>query len=406
MRTGYDVVVRPLPAGADPGALADLIARLPEHVHLLRPVMSADASGRPLLVTRLAPHLGLDELVRRRGGLAPAEVVGVGLAVGRGLAALHSAGLVHGGVSTTSVVVGAEARPLLDATSMLALEAPTTQPGDDVVALAELLSGVVEAPVPPAMTEILLAAAERDPELPATELVRRLVAACPPEPLRLVARPVATVARPKLARRRLRRPRPRPLSSGVRRGIVVGLCVVAAVLAAVLAGIGWERVSDREPAAARVPTPVPTPLASITSTAAPTTARPSASPAAVDWAGLLAQLDDRREEAFTQGDLAALTDVDAPGSAVLAEDTAALDALSAAAVHASGFRQVLARRIPCRSPRRGSCLQVVDERPAYALVRATDGSVVADRPARGEQSWRVELVLGDAGWQFAAVRPG
>ena len=133
--------------------------------------------------------------------------------------------------------------------------------------------------------------------------------------------------------------------------------------------------------------------------------QPSASATPVDWAGLLTELDDRREEAFTQGDPAALTDVDAPGSAVLASDTAALKALSAAAVRASGFRQVLRSVRPLSVAASHVVLLVVDERPAYTLVRAADGSVVADRPARAAQTWRVELVLGDAGWQFAGVRP-
>jgi hypothetical protein len=188
-----------------------------------------------------------------------------------------------------------------------------------------------------------------------------------------------------------------------------------ALALAVVAGSVWAQLSDRapSPSAARS-TPslaVPAPRVSTVS-ASPTPSvplTPSASAtslaATVDWVAELAALDDRRGEAFSTGDREALTDVDAPGSAALASDSAALGALATAGVNASGFRQVIHSVRPLSVSVSVALLRVVDERPAYTLVRASDGVVVTSRAARAPASWLVELVRGAAGWQVRSVRP-
>ena len=412
LKSGYDVVVRPLPAGLT----AALVDELPEHPHLLRPSVHRDADDRPMLVTRFAGHRGLDQLLARRGGLAPCEVSTIALAVGRALAALHAAGRSHGAVRSSAIVLGADGRPFLDLAGMVPTTetTETTEATDDVVALARLLGEAVEAPVPAAMAQTLAAAGSPDPaqHMAATELVRRLVAAVPPEPLQLAATTPAATLRPRPASSFVRR---WSLTPPVRRRFALAAGSVLALALAVVAGSVWAQVSDRAPTSAArstrsVPVPSPpaspasaTPTPSVTSTSsasAPSLAAP------VDWMAELAALDDRRGEAFSTGDREALTDVDAPGSAALASDSAALVSLASAGVNASGFRQVIRSVRPVSVSASLAVLRVVDERPAYALVRASDGVVVASRLARAQASWLVELVRGTAGgWQVRSVRP-
>src|SRR5207344_1003361 len=94
------------------------------------------------------------------------------LAVGRALAALHAQGLVHGAVSEKAVLLGSQARPLLDASPMVRGAGPPagapadpTDQADDVAALGTLLSSVVADPVPLAMRAALSAARDPDPDL-------------------------------------------------------------------------------------------------------------------------------------------------------------------------------------------------------------------------------------------------
>ena len=433
LKSGYDVVVRPLPEALTAARVDDLIDALPEHPHLLRPSVHRDADDRPMLVTRFAGHRGLDQLLARRGGLAPCEVSTIALAVGRALAALHAAGLSHGAVRPSAIVLGADGRPFLDLagivppavalppSSLSSLSSPSLpallgsrEATDDVVALARLLGEAVEAPVPAAMAQTLAAAGSPEPaeHMDATELVRRLVAAVPPEPLRLAPTTPAATLRPRPASSIVRGWAP---SGPVRRRLALAVGAALALALAVVAGGVWAQLADRTPSRSALrPAPselVPVPRES-TAGASPTpsvAASPSASSpslaATVDWVAELAALDDRRGEAFSTGDREALTDVDAPGSAALASDSAALVSLASAGVNASGFREVIRSVRPVSVSASVAVLRVVDERPAYALVRASDGVVVTSRAARAPASWLVELVRGAGGWQVRSVRP-
>ena len=152
VRSGYDVVLREVvatPGSGSPSAdLVDRISRLPDHPHLMVPVLREDVSGRLVLATRYAAHGGLDQIMTRRSGLSPGEVSTVAVAVGRALASLHGAGLVHSGVDAAAVLLDAQGHPFLDATPVV-LRPPdaTVTPADDVVALSRLLSEAsVQAP--------------------------------------------------------------------------------------------------------------------------------------------------------------------------------------------------------------------------------------------------------------------
>ncbi len=83
------------------------------HPHLLSVDDVAVDSERAALVSRWPPGGRLSELVGNRGPLTPAETVTVLIPVASALAALHAAGVRHGGVSPESVWFEANGRPLL-----------------------------------------------------------------------------------------------------------------------------------------------------------------------------------------------------------------------------------------------------------------------------------------------------
>lgn len=392
VKSGYEVVLREL---ADTDGVPELLARLPDHPHLRVPLLHLDVTGRAVLATRYAAHRGLDQLLDRRAGLSPGEVSSIAMAVGRALAAMHASGLVHGSVAASDILIGSQGRTFLDATSMVTrLAKPGTDAADaagpaaDVAALARLLAGAVLAPVPDPMVAALAPGAVDM----ADELVRRLVAAVPPEPLRLTADPDLRVPRPA---GRGARSVPTWVHRPSRR--VAVRCGAGAVLVGLALGALWPHPDDRP----QVPAPE---TASMAPPAVPASVTASASPSAVDWSALVADLDSRRGEAFSSGDVEGLTDVDAVGSSLLAGDLAALHQLSAAGLHASGFHEVLHSVRALSVTASEVVLRVVDERPAYQLVRASDGLAVESRPARPVAAWRVELVLAPAGWQVRSVR--
>lgn len=409
VRSGYDVVLREVLAasGSEPDLdeLAQRISRLPDHPHLLVPALHLDVSGRPVLATRYCAHRGIDRLLAGRAGLGPGEVSTVAVAVGRALAALHSAGCVHGSVAASTILLGARGRLFLDTTASLTRPAAASvTPEHDVIALARLLTDSVAAPVPVATAEVLRSGCGGELGS-AGELVRLLVAAAAPQPLDLVegqARPGADGARRPAARLEQHRRRYGRRGAGARR---LGRAVAAVGLVAVggiVVGAGLLH-------GGRQPTPGVAAHVSRPAGAAPSPATvvvpvTSAVSSGVDWAGLLADLDDRRGQAFSTGDAGPLIDVDAAGSAVLTADLRALHQLTAAGLHASGFAELLRSvRVVILTASR-VVLHVVDVRPAYRLVRSADGALVASVPPRGPVAWRVELVLAAAGWQVRSVR--
>jgi hypothetical protein len=72
-----------------------------------------DGVGGPLVLVDEVPGPTLAALVGARGTLSPGEVVTVVVSVARGLAALHGAGLVHGDVAPSNVVIDPSGRPVL-----------------------------------------------------------------------------------------------------------------------------------------------------------------------------------------------------------------------------------------------------------------------------------------------------
>ena len=388
--TGYDVVLRPLPAAVG----ADDFADLPEHPHLAVPTVVRAGDGCSYAVNRFAPHGGLDGLLVRRGALAAGEVSTVVLAVGRALAAMHAQGRAHGSVRAGAVLLDTGLRPLLDASLGRPCAGPDRLQAEDVRALGALAVELLAGDVPGELRACLSAATDPDPALrpAATELVRLVVAAVPPEALRLTAGPERAVP-PPVARSR---PAPRRRHRGarpVRQWRPIALPVLGAVLLlalAVLAGAAWARFSDGTEV-------VPQALDVPARTAAPTATSPP------DWASVLDDLDTARAAAFADADDHALSSADAPGSPAMVRDLAAVRALVARGVQAEGFRIAVLSVQPLSVGPQVAVLDVTDRRAGYELVDAT-GTVVSSQPARSTARWRVELVRSQAGWRVRDVR--
>ena len=419
-RSGHEVVLHePAIDASAPLGARDLVSRiepLPRHPHLLVPVVHEDVSGRLLLATRHMARGGLDQAMAGRRGLGAGEVATVAVAVGRALAALHAAGVVHGCVKASAVLVDAHGRVFLDATPAVARPAREgVVAGDDVVALSRLLRDASEPGAPRALAQVLHAGASGDGVACAEELVARLVAVAAPEPLEgpAVSGGRSPAVRP--SGRPVGRPIGRTLrrSRGphLRRGLVRALGAAAVVAAA---AFGVAHIRDQS--APGLP-PGPAGGGSVSrggpglwATSATSTPSPTASPtatvalAAVDWVAVLTDLDSRRAEAFATGDPAALIEVDVAGSAALAADRASLAQLCARGLVARGFQMQITSVTAVTVTARRAVLRVVDSRPAYQLVQRTGGIVVASWPGRRPAVWKVELVLGAVGWQVANVR--
>ncbi len=388
--TGYDVVLRLLPAGVG----ADDFAGLPEHPHLAVPTVVRGADGCSYAVNRFAPHGGLDGLLARRGALAAGEVSTVVLAVGRALAAMHAQGRAHGSVRTGAVLLDTGLRPLLDASLGRPSSGPDLLRAEDVRALGALAVELVAGDVPDELRACLSAASDPDPALRpvAADLVRLVVAAVPPEALRLTAGPERPVAPPVGRIRPVPRRRHRGAGPARRwRPAVLPVLVVVVLLAlAVLAGAAWARMSDGSEV-------VPQALDAPARTTAPTATSPPG------WAQLLDDLDSARAAAFADADDHALSSADAPGSPAMARDLAAVRALAAHGVQAKGFRiTVLSVRALSVGPQ-VAVLDVTDRRAGYDLVDGT-GAVVSSQPARGPARWLVDLVRSRSGWLVRDVR--
>ncbi|HUX70935.1 MAG TPA: hypothetical protein VMV41_10525 [Cellulomonadaceae bacterium] len=207
---GGRAVVRDLRVG--PGRVgacaADLAAlRGVENPHIARVLdVLDDGVGGPLVLIDEVSGPTLAALVGARGTLSPGEVVTVVVAVARALTALHGAGLVHGDVAPSNVVIDPSGRPVLidlwgtvgaegdlgtpgfASAAVLAGTAP--RPADDVHALGRLglwALGGEATDSGGAVAELLrtVCASAGTPRLTPADLEERCHAASRPEPLRI-----------------------------------------------------------------------------------------------------------------------------------------------------------------------------------------------------------------------------
>lgn len=123
----------------------DTLATL-DHPHLV-PLIAISPNGSDNLDVRLSSTgvVDLPTAVGSRGPLTAAEGAGLTVAIAQALAALHSVGLVHGGVRATDVLLGRDGQALLR--PRVTLPDPSDEPVD-LMSLATLVESVLGFPGP------------------------------------------------------------------------------------------------------------------------------------------------------------------------------------------------------------------------------------------------------------------
>lgn len=424
--TGERVVLQRLHAATAPELLAELRADAAALEALGTPyvvrVRAVHGDGpRPVVVLDHAAGGSLAALLRRRSRLAPGEVVTLAVPLAEALAQAHAAGLVHGGLAPSCVLLTDDGMPLLGDLGATV----GGMPEQDVRDLARLCVRLLQAPPPrgllaeaPDEEPAALGEPAVPPDVPralavvleaavagrctAAELAAGLRAAHPAVPVRGTgADPGERSGRAGSGESRPQVDRPRRAAGGTgparalrsRRGVhrsarlrwplaaAAGVLLVLAVL--------WPRGPEPVPVAEAVGPQAPEP----TRTAAP-----------VNWAAVLQGLDEARAQAYAQADPDLLEQVYAPGAAAARADAAAVEALRERGRSAGGVRHELLRVEPRSEGADRVELDVVDVLGAQQ-VHDRQNAVVERRAGRGERAYVVELVRSGDGWLLADVRP-
>ncbi|MEO3827197.1 hypothetical protein [Actinomadura sp. B10D3] len=160
---GGDVAIRMLPEGAAPD-----VERMREVIspHVVDVLDGEPAGPRPYVVTRFVPGRPLGETIAARGPMSGDALRLLALGLARALAAIHRAGLAHGGLGPETVLVVDDAPVVVD----IALTAGAG-PADDVRAWAATVTfaatGRPDAPagsLPAALGPLVAAATHPDPQ--------------------------------------------------------------------------------------------------------------------------------------------------------------------------------------------------------------------------------------------------
>ncbi|WP_029287871.1 hypothetical protein [Cellulomonas sp. HZM] len=283
--------------------------------------------GRIALLVEHVPGLTLAELRPARGPFGDGEGVTLVVPVLQGIAALHDAGLVHGPVTASSVVVRPDGRPVL--VDLRGAVLGTGSVEGDVRRWVATLTAMLPSPELDALAQMpvgstlreRLEIALREP-VGIDDLVRAAFDAAAPEPVRvpeperLAAGATRAAARPPAAGRARR---PQRSGAGVgrpvrRAALLAAVACVLVVGAVVVATLG--RPGDAQASAG--------PHAS--STATGTTA--SGGTPADDPVAAARTLTARRAEVLASGGTEPLTDVEVPGGPAFLADDALLGQLS------------------------------------------------------------------------------
>ncbi|WP_035856604.1 protein kinase family protein [Cryptosporangium arvum] len=171
--SGAPRAVKVLPV---PGSGASLAA--PEHPHVVPVLRHTVQDGRWLVVSELMPGGSLDEQPRP----APEAVCAWALAAASALAAAHGAGLVHGGITPTNLLLDAEGALKVSDFGFAVLGSDVApEPADDVSALATVLDGLLATAEDPPRSVGAVLRRMRDDDPPARpsaqECVTELAAA-------------------------------------------------------------------------------------------------------------------------------------------------------------------------------------------------------------------------------------
>ncbi|GAB3048828.1 hypothetical protein GCM10027053_04040 [Intrasporangium mesophilum] len=460
---GRPVAVKVPHLRADAADLAQ--ARVEEHVlravrhgHLV-PLRDAVGlqDGRTALVFDLVPGQALAGMVRSRGRLRAGETVTVLTPICEAVAAIHSAGGLHGDVSPGNVMVTPAGRPVLldlGSTRVVGAEhgivhgtpgfvAPEIRAGDepsmagDVYSLGALAwfcatgngapdtplrldPEVIESHVGPALAGLISACIDPNPACRPTsaELPRRFFDATVPEPVEVVLDldPAAALTHrlPETAGHdaagldaeaaRDRGSWRWPRRSGI-----------AAAAALTLAAAGWALAARVPPGAATpgsVPTSVPVARAAATvggsGTASSRSGAPRAdpvlsapgSPSARPFA-LLQALSDRRGRALVQRDTGALAAVHAAGSPSALADQQLVASMRASGTRWEGLRSQVADAKFVSGAGRVAVVRARVSWAAYVVVDP-DG-MRRQRAAERGDLLEFRLERGAAGWRIVSI---
>lgn len=435
--------MRGLPSGLGPEVVErvrEVLARVAsvEHEHLAAPIRLLEDGQAVVLPVgergSLASHPGL------AGWERAGEVVTIFWPVAEALVAVHEAGLAHGTLAESRILLSAEGRPTLagvglaDVLAAADPEQPTATPDDDVRVLAGLVlkrlgpqdswgTDVDEARAA-RLADLVTRSRTAEPHSePATmrDLADLIGLLADPRPVR-TGQPLMPLDTAALGLPTTRRWVPGTTSLrrlGVRRALV-GAC--AAVLVVSVGALAGEALlgSDGTTAAAPCPDgssratnasqPTPSELTSpgtdqgSASTVAAPAGETAGSPlpgtelATPDWVGIVQKLHDRRALAWQTADSSLLCEVYVPGSPGLASDQAALAALAAAdaGVDGIGFRVTQASLTAQADT--WVRLLITDSLPDYRVVRGNDSQLARGVP---EGTWQAELQRDEAGnWRF------
>ncbi|MGF0117114.1 hypothetical protein ACQFYA_12430 [Promicromonospora sp. Marseille-Q5078] len=441
-----------LPIPTDAGARDALLARVRALAALrhpcVEPVAAVDVrDDGTLAVRRGGAAADLPTVLAVRGRLTSREAAGVLVAVARGLAALHSAGLRQGGLGAADVVLGPGGDAMLRPRA--AAEVGATDGADravgadradgeaaDVHALATLVADLLGDRADDAATAlraVLAPASAPDPRVrpEAGTLAAQADAAVPPEPVRLPERaalagaalgrrsgapaPTVTPARRRavrgpgggrvrgVARRPRRSARPAPQRSRRVLG-VAGAVGLVAVLTAVVVQVRLPG----DPAEPPRPTDAATAVGEADGGEATDPTQERADPAAA-----AAELTRRRVALLSDGsgtgapdapdvaDVADLAGVDVPGSPAHDADAALLDDIGQAGTRVRGAS---ARLDDVRTQRHeGDEADVVVRYAVGAHEQVAPGGVVTAVPATDPRSATLRLAWTADGWRVAEV---
>jgi hypothetical protein len=181
---------------------------------------------------------------------------------------------------------------------------------------------------------------------------------------------------------------PVPARLGRRAGVLLALLAVLA--AVVWVGGHWGAA---EPASRP---------AAVERTAEPPARTPATPSDSAGWRRVVAELYDRRAQAFRTGAAALLGEVYVPGSPALAADVQAMGRFTAAHHEVRGFAPEVSRIDRATASGDTVELSLADRLPPYQVVDG-DGVVVAAIPGRGEQGVRMTLVRTGARWRIGSV---
>jgi len=376
------------------------------------------------------------------------QVVTLGSALARGLAALHQSGVCRDGeLSMSDIVVDREGRPAWK----FAYAVPRTDAdaSNDVAALAQLLRDTMsQRTAPGALTLTLLRAEDDDPRNrpAASQLAESLLAACAPTAL---SWPPIVESRAETAFASAEEPEPevnpwppvvsRQVIASEKRGgrrlpgwlvgsrwrfvafAVVGVMVAVGVMRGMNSQARAEVLAPTVATSSTIDSVSPSPLVpSLVDSVVEVTSDPPTetvtesianrrSPAAfrgpeIPWSAVLAALDAARTQAFVKGAIDQLNNVDAADSAALKSDQAALSTLKAAGLTPRGLSVELMSVTEVSRTTDTVNLQVVDRASAYDLVDV-GGTVNEHHNARGDTTWAITLVAGSTlgSWRISQV---